>query len=163
MPIPTRPDEGEEIATDWGQQVHDDTFSPKGARLQGPNSAIGTSEEQLGLDTGLDDPGGWLDAANDRAVVPTAADGLYAVMVRGRSIDSTALTRILMYVNDAETSRAQQEGEGGSAVPLLIAEIRPFVAGDEIVFKAKRIGSGDDPDVRITEAAFVRIGREWGA
>lgn len=84
MPDPTRPVAGAPIDTDWGQQVHDRVFEPKGTRTHadtGSGSTITSTFAQLQLDTADDDPGGWL-TGSDSLVVPTGAGGLYSYTLR---------------------------------------------------------------------------------
>lgn len=162
MPIPTRPINGGGIDTDWGQQVHDDTFSPKGCRLEGSGAVeCGTTPEQLPLDTALNDPSGWLDAGSNSAVVPSDAEGIYAISCRCVSDESSAATRVLLYQNGVAIARAYEQGAGTSQIQLLLAPIRYLSAGDEFTVFGQRDGSGDDPEVFVAELTFVRLGREW--
>jgi len=163
MPAPTRPIAAATITTDWGQQVHDATFAPKGCKVRGAEVSVSTTPEQLPLDEAVLDPGGWLDTTNNLLECPTGADGLYILIARGRTDESSATTRIYAYLNGAETTRGQEEGEGSNAVPINLADMFTLVAGDQLTFWAERINAGSDPNVRMTEVYVVRVGYEFGA
>jgi hypothetical protein len=76
MTIPTRPVGGAATETNWGQEIHDAVFTPKGARVAGgAASSVDAAYEQLQLNTAVDDPGGWL--ASDQLTVPTGAGRMY--------------------------------------------------------------------------------------
>ena len=48
MPDPTRPVAGAPIDTDWGQQIHDRVFQPKGVRSRNNTTqSVGTTFAQL--------------------------------------------------------------------------------------------------------------------
>ena len=87
MPDPTRPVAGAPIDTDWGQQIHDRVFQPKGVRSRhNTTQTVGTTFEQLGINTADDDPGGWL--ASDTLTVPAGAGGLYAFWIKVAANDT---------------------------------------------------------------------------
>jgi hypothetical protein len=77
MPLPSRPVSGTTIDSEWGQAVHDYTFAPSGCQASGGAVTVSTSAVQLPIDTAVDDPGGYVDIAGDRIVIPTGGDGLY--------------------------------------------------------------------------------------
>lgn len=101
MPDPTRPVAGAPIDTDWGQQIHDRVFEPRGTRVHaapGSGSSVGTTFAQLQLDTADDDPGGWL--GSDELEVPTGAGGLYSYTLRVNvDGDNNEAVRLEMRVN----------------------------------------------------------------
>src|SRR5690349_10082019 len=106
MAIPTRPVSGASIESEWGQQVHDYTFAPAGCELTTATTRVvnGTPGGQhCHLDVATDDPGGYLDAAGDQAVIPAAGAGLYTVFLALDSVNGSAgdgfQTRAYIYVN----------------------------------------------------------------
>ena len=166
MPIPTRPVSHADIATDWGQAIHDDTFAPKGTSLYSVTTrSISTSALGLFLDTADDDPGGWLDSANNRAEVPTDLDGLYLITATVDSVNGTAgdFTRIFLLVNGTAIASAIAINEGGTHVTAAIADIVTLTAGDLIALQAQKRGSGSNITAYITKLKIVRLGRELGA
>jgi hypothetical protein len=167
MPVPTRPVDGAEIATDWGQEVHDHTFAPAGCRVSSSapvEMAPAAAYTNMPLDTAEDDPGGWLDAANDRIVVPADRGGLYLMTTRAISDngEDTDETRVQTRVNGAEVFRTQLGNEGATAVHHVGALILALTAGDIITVRALQVGSGDRADVEVRELAIVRLGAEIG-
>jgi hypothetical protein len=154
---------GAPIDTDWGQQVHDATFTPRGTRVAGGSStAVGTVYEQLQLNTATDDPGGWL--ASDALTVPSGAGGLYLYTINMQTDngDVGERTGIQLRVNgsalvawfiDNNGTTAEFDGRSGLA---------NMSAGDVITAYAKKSG-GVDPDVLVRELSFVRLGSDMGA
>lgn len=165
MPDPTRPVAGAPIDTDWGQRVHDQTFTPQGTRVAGgAASGVGTTLEQLNLNTAIDDPGGWL--ASDALTVPADAGGVYLFALSGTSSGGTAgstNTRLTLRVNGAEVARAQHENEGASAIRLNMAGVLALDAGDVLTVYARNSSASPEADVEVTELALVRLGTELGA
>ena len=163
MPDPTRPVPGAPIDTDWGQQVHDATFTPPGTRVAGGTStATGTTYEQLQLNTATDDPGGWL--ASDSLTVPTGKGGLYAFSLN-ISTDNGSVgerTGVQIRVNGLTLQAWFIENNGTTAEFDTSAGIADLSAGDIINVWAKKTG-GLDPDVLVRALTFVRIGSEMGA
>lgn len=163
MPDPTRPVAGAPIDTDWGQQVHDNVFTPKGARVAGgASTAVGTTLEQLQLNSLVDDPGGWL--ASDSLTVPVAGDGLYyyAIVVRTDNGSVGERTKVHLRVNgsavvgwfiDNNGTTAEEDGRSG-----LLA----LSAGDVLNVYAAKTG-GLDPDVLVVSLALIRMASEMGA
>lgn len=102
MPDPTRPVAGAPIDTDWGQQIHDRVFQPKGVRCHadtGSGSSVGTTFVQLQIDVADDDPGGWL-GGSDSLTVPTGAGGLYSYNLRlNVDGDNNEACRLEMRIN----------------------------------------------------------------
>lgn len=167
MATPTRPTTGGAIELDWGQQVHDDTFAPKGTKVSGGDvtQLAAAAQVKLPLDSALDDPGGWLDSANDRLEVPADADGLYFYRVWIRTDEGAATdeTRGYVRVNNVEHNRNTVGQEGSTAIPCVITGFEQLAEGDLITFYASQIGSGTRATVGVVDAQFVRIGRELGA
>lgn len=167
MPIPDRPVSGATIEAEWGQEVHDDTFTPLGFAAHGGTSAsVGTTPGGLHFDVADDDPGGWLDAANDRAEVPTGADGLYLFVVRFNTVNGTADdtdTRGYILINGTNTSSVLATNAGGTNVAFVLADMIDLTAGDLISFQAQRRGSGSNPSVTVLSCKVLRMGYEFGA
>lgn len=166
MPIPDRPVSGELIEAEWGQEVHDRTFAPKATLVHGTASTLtGTSSVQLDLSTGDDDPGGWLDAANDRLVVPSGADGLYDMFVRATSTsgeDGTSV-RIYLMLNGSEYVRFQEDCDTGIQITISGSPHIDLTAGDVLTVRGQRIGATPAPQVTVARLSLVRQGDERGA
>lgn len=168
MPVPDRPVEGAEVETEWGQEVHDRVFAPKGTKLSGAAVSIADNTfATIPLDAAIDDPGGWHDAVNDRAEVPTGGEGLYDIFARFQSDDVDASVRVrgYVYVNGAEVGRADIDGDGSVqinwGVPLIGVEL---AAGDLITTAAKKIGTaGAAILVLVVSLTVIRRGAELGA
>ena len=96
MPLPTRPVADATIETDWGQAIHDYTFAPAGCLVSGSAVSMpsGGTLATLDLSTADDDPGGYLDAANDRIVIPTDGEGLYAISAHVNTVNGLSLIHI---------------------------------------------------------------------
>jgi hypothetical protein len=166
MPIPDTPVSGEPIASEWGIDIHERVFAPKGCRVSGGGSTVTSAAITIQkLDTADDDPGGWLDDANDRLVVPTGAEGLYISSVVASSVNGVdgGQTRLFIYVNGSEVSRTLEDHETGLTVTLTIPYIAELTAGDIITYRAKKYGTGANPTVTIQSARFLRHGADYGA
>lgn len=168
-PLPSEPVAGATIATDWGVQIHGYTFAPAGAQVHsGAARAMGAGNPstllKLHLDVADEDPGGYLDAANDQLEVPTDGGGLYLVSVTFRTDNGadTDETNVRLRINGADTGFAQVGNEGATAVfgTILVATI--LAAGDIISVYARQIGSGSRADVDVIDCTVVRIGAEFG-
>lgn len=163
MPDPTRPVAGAPVDTDWGQQVHDNVFTPKGTRVAGgASSAVGTSYAQLQLNTASDDPGGWL--ASDSLTVPVAGDGLYDYSIDVQTDNGSAgeLTKVQLRVNGSAFLTFRIDNEGSTAVTDGRSGFVPLSAGDVINVYAAKTG-GLDPDVLVRSLVFVKRATELGA
>jgi hypothetical protein len=167
MPLPTRPVDAAEIATEWGQQIHDYTFAPAGAVCNGGNVAnpSGGAEVTLPIDTAVDDPGGYVDVSGNRIVIPTDGGGLYLIRHRGRTDEGDASdeTRHILYVNGAEVGRDTQQQAGSTAIALNIIAFEVLSAGDVINVKSSQIGADARADVGIVQLTLIRLGAEFGA
>ena len=166
MPIPTRPVSGAAIASEWGQAVHDDTFAPKGFSAHSATSAaVGSAFVGVHFDVADDDPGGWLDAVNDRAVAPADSDGLYWCSAIINTVNGTDgdLTMGAIYVNGAVTLTGTAPSDGGTNVPVSVNGPLTITAGDIIQIKGRKRGSGSNPTLTLTHFSIVRVGREYGA
>lgn len=167
MPVPDRPVTLTQIASVWGQEVHDYTFAPAGCQLSG--TAVSVADNtfvNLPIDTAVEDPGGWHDAVNDRAEVPTGKEGLYVVdaLFQTDDLDSGASLRCYIYLNGAGIARATEQGDDSVQMHVSVGGIFLFSAGDQITTKAKKIGSaGASVDVSLVRISFVRLGAEFGA
>lgn len=168
MPVPDRPIDAAEIATEWGQQVHDYTFAPAGCRVGGGVVAAPTSNAwaTLPIDTAVDDPGGYADLSNNRLEVPDGGAGLYLVVGRFASDDGDAddLCQFQLQVNGSEvaTSPTRQQA-GATVVSEYITTFVPLEVGDLVTARGRQIGSGDRAELNITRLEIVRLGYEYGA
>ena len=167
MPIPTRPVSGAAIASEWGDAVHDQVFSPKASDCGGASTSVLNTFSPFLLDMSVatDDPGGWLDAANDRQVVPTDADGLYTWFCRADSsvgVDGQHI-RIYLFLNGAEFTRFQSDCDTGSTITISGMCHIDLVAGDVLTVYAAKKGSGADPHVGLITSSVIRHGYERGA
>lgn len=144
MPLPDRPVDGEDIATDWGQDVHDRVFAAKGCWLHGTLQSVDATLEKLNLDNADDDPGSWLDAANDRAEVPTGAEGLYHVSVDFNSVngDDGDLVRGFLYLNGANVGAAVGDSQDGVHIVFTLYKMLDLTAGDLLECYAQIRGPG---------------------
>lgn len=164
MADPTRPVAGAPIDTDWGQQVHDRVFTPRGARVSGGGStSVGTTLEQVQLNTGDDDPGGWL--GSDKLTVPAGAGGLYlfALAVTSSGGDAAGNTRVTLRLNGTEVSRAQHEQEGASAIYLNLAGILDLDAGDQLAVWARNSDGSPEAVITVQRFTVVQLGSVLGA
>ena len=136
MPDPTRPVAGAPIDTDWGQQVHDRIFEPKGTRTHHNTSqSIGTTFAQLAINTADDDPGGWL--SSDTLTVPSGAAGLYAFWIKVAANDTdTRSFRIELRLNGAAYG-SQRYDHAGSFISVSFAGLIDLSAGDELELWAR--------------------------
>ena len=168
MPVPTRPTDGAEIATDWGQAIHDYTFAPTGVEASGAAVAMlaAAANRVLPLDTPDDDPGGWLDAANDRLEAPDDAEGLYLCRVLVAAVDGGGSDEIVaeLLFNGANVMRmGPVESLGATTIPVQGTTFLRIVPGDLIQVRARQVGSGARADVDIRSIILVRQGAELGA
>ena len=165
MALPTRPVDDAEIATDWGQAIHDYTFAPSGCRCSGGTITLTTTPATLPIDTAIEDPGGYVSTALDRLVVPTGGEGLYAMGVIVQEITgaATTSTRVYLLVNGAQVCVATEENDGGNAVQIPLNTYATLVAGDIVTVQAAKRGTGTSPTAFISSLTVVRIGAELGA
>lgn len=168
MTLPDRPVSAADIETEWGQAVHDYTFAPKGADLttittRVVNTTVGG--QHCHLDVATDDPGGFLDAVNDQAVVPTGGEGLYLMILKLDSVGGTAgdFTRAFIYLNGVAYASAIEENAGGTHIAVTVPALLPLTALDVIRVYAQKKGSGTDPTVKVESLRFIRQGAEYGA
>ena len=160
---PTRPVIGAPTEAEWGQAVHDAVFTPRGARVAGGTStAVGTTMEQLQLNTAVDDPGGWL--SSDHIELPTGSTGLYDwnLEVQTDNGDDGDFTKIQLRVNGASAKTFRIANEGTTAVVEGRSGLIQLDAGDIITVYAAKTG-GLDPDVTVLALSLLRRGDEVGA
>lgn len=162
MPDPTRPVAGAPIDTDWGQQVHDRVFQPKGVRCHGDSQAVGVTPSQLNLNHVDDDPGGWL--ASDTLTVPSGAGGLYSYGLRVSTDDGDPgeQTVVNMRVNGSAVIQIRIDAEGSTAQFGGVGDIIELSAGDTIELWANKTG-GPNHNVIVRSFQFVIIGTSIGA
>lgn len=168
MTLPDRPIDAAEIATAWGQQVHDYTFAPAGCKVTGGEVAAPSASAwvTLPIDTASDDPGGYADLANNRLEVPDGGAGLYLFLVRLASDDGAATdyAQFRIMVNGAEFVRSPVlEQAGATVVSTYITTGGELTVGDQVTIQGRQIGSGTRADLSITNLFLVRIGAELGA
>jgi len=167
MPLPTRPVSMAAIASEWGQQVHDYTFAPAGAICSGGSITAPTADAwaTLPIDTAVDDPGGYVDTANNRIEIPTDGSGLYAIRCRVSSDDGAATDRsqIRFRVNGTEIHRNTETQEGGDIITLNVSTFADFTVGDLITVQARQVGSGARATLTLTSLEIIRMGFERGA
>lgn len=166
MPLPDRPVAGAEIATDWGQEIHDRVLAPKGVQAHGAaGRTVDTTPAGLDLDTADEDPGGWL-VGGDIVEVPTGAEGLYVINPHYYVTGGTTGQEIVatMALNGPVVT--------GTSIPCITSasthggftDIRALSAGDQLSFQARKVAaSGADPNVQLLGLSIVRIGNEIGA
>ena len=166
MPLPDRPVANTTIDSEWGQAVHDWTFAPKGAELTTvTTTTVSTTPGGVHLDVATDDPAGFLDAVNDRVVVPTGGDGLYHIILKLDSVSGTAgdYTRAYLYLNGTAYASAIEENAGGVHIAVTVPALIPLTAGDILRVYAQLRGSGTHPTVKTESLRFIRVGNEYGA
>lgn len=168
MPTPTRPVADAAIATDWGQQVHDYTFAPAGVECHGAATvemAAAGAYTRLALDTVDDDPGGYLDAANDQIEIPTDGAGYYFLSATYLSDngDDTDETRVHLMINGEFSVKSQIVNNNTVAVYDTLNWMGLLAEGDLLYFQALQVGSDARADVRVTRCSLLRLGNELGA
>ena len=167
MPLPTRPVSHASIASVWGQQVHDYTFAPAGMLCSGGTITAPAADAwgTLPIDTAVDDPGGYVDTANNRVEIPTDGAGLYVFRIRVSSDDGAATDRsqIRLTVNGSEVYRNTETQEGGDIITLNIGAMVDVTVGDLLRVQARQVGSGARASLTLTGFDMVRIGFERGA
>lgn len=166
MPLPDRPIEGAEIATEWGQEIHDRVFAPSGCQVHSSGAgAVSTTPNQLDLSVIDEDPGGFV--GSDLVEIPTDRGGLYDVFVRGNSVNGSAgagfTTRFLLDLNGATISTGIADNEGGTNVTIPVSWTGLLSAGDQLKVYAQRRGGGTNPDVQVNSMVVLRRGAEFGA
>jgi hypothetical protein len=168
MPVPSRPVTSTVIASAWGQGVHDYTFAPSGcdvttATTRTVNTTVGG--QKCHLDVANEDPGGYLDAPNDRLEIPTNGEGLYYGHIWLDSVDGTAgdQTRVYLYINGVEGPNAIGDNDGGVHIAVILPFLEVFAAGDQIEVYAQKRGSGTNPTVYVRGFKMIRVGAEVGA
>lgn len=168
MPLPDRPVEGAEIATEWGQEIHDRVFAPSGCEVHSSSAGnVGTSLSQVNLDVADNDPGGFLVAASDLVEIPTDRGGLYVVYVRGNTVGGSAgdgfQTRFQLWLNGSQVSAGIEDNAAGTNVPVPVFWVGVLSAGDQLKVYAQRKGAGTNPNVSVISFVLLRIGAELGA
>lgn len=168
MAVPDRPDPGESIASEWGDAVHDYTFAPSGASVYGDaNTSLTTTFSKMSLNHVNEDPGGYLDNANNQVEIPTGGEGLYIIDVTISTINGSAGagfgTRAQLRLNGNGVAHGKEDNNGGTAVRFNLGCIRVLAATDILSVYCQKIGSGTAPDATVVDFTLVRIGAEFGA
>ena len=164
MPLPDRPVDGAEIATDWGQAIHDYTFAPTGCTAHGAGVTCTTTATNLPIDVADDDPGGWVDIVGNRLVAPTGADGLYIIMAAYNAVSGTLGDNVrgIVLLNGSQYATALADSDGGVHVVWNVVSLVDVSAGDVFTFQGQKRGTGSNPGVSVV-VSLVRIGAELGA
>lgn len=166
MALPDRPTTLTPIESEWGQAVHDWTFAPKGADLHSDTTrTVSTTPGKLHLDIASEDPAGFLDAANDRVVMPAGSEGLYVIFLIMNSVNGTSgdEARVYLYLNGSSYVNTIEDSAGGVNVAVAISTLIPLTAGDIIEAYGQKKGSGTNPTVRVKSLRMIRVGNEYGA
>lgn len=168
MPLPDRPVSMASVEAVWGQAVHDYTFAPSGCAVHSSAAvSVGTSGVKQNLDVADDDPGGYLDAANDQVEVPTGGEGLYVIFVQGRTVNGSTgtgfKTRFALNINGTSVALGNEDNEGGINLQIPISWYGVLSAGDIINVYAQRRGAGTNPDTSVDSLILIRLGAEFGA
>jgi hypothetical protein len=168
MAIPDRPVAAAPIETEWGQAVHDYTFAPSGCTVHGTTgTSLGGTLSKMNLSIADDDPGGYLNAANNRVVIPSGGEGLYSVFLKVRSVNGSAgagyQTRASIYLNGTGVAYDNDDNAGATNVVVTVIWIGDLAAGDHIEVYAQKRGGGTAPDVTVEALTVVRMGSELGA
>jgi hypothetical protein len=168
MTLPSRPVTATTIDSEWGQAVHDYTFAPAGGAVSGADVSTEAGSlvpRKLPLDTAIDDPGGWLDASNDRLEVPANGAGLYLfrAWVRSDEGSSSDETRVYLRVNNVEVSRVTEGQEGATAISCVLVDFLTLVEGDVIAVWAAQVGTGSRATVGVVSLKWCRLGAEFGS
>lgn len=166
MPLPDRPVDGAEIATEWGQEIHDRVFAPAGCAVHSSGfGAVSTTPTQIDLSVVDEDPGGFV--GSDLVEIPTDRGGLYDVFVRGKTINGSAgsgfATRFILDLNGGTVSTGIASNENAVGVTVPVSWIGTLSAGDQLKVYAQRIGAGTNPDVQVDSMIVLRRGAEFGA
>lgn len=170
MALPTRPVSGASIESTWGQAVHDYTFAPAGCRAHSgsattlPNSL---ATVKINLDVADDDPGGYVDTANDQVEIPTNGEGLYHLSVRCTQTSGTGSAwRFKIFINGSIYTHINFDvnSDGSQTQNAIGIDLPDMAAGDIVSIHGNKIGaSGPDPNVSITHFQLRRVGAEYGA
>jgi hypothetical protein len=156
--IPTRPVAGAPIVSAWGGDVHDRIYTPAGVIVSGPASIGVTAQITVQLATVAYGNAAFLDAANNRLVVPAGLSGLYAILAELNATNTVSWTRFLVRRNGATFGTGQNvQGMGNSAAYASIAGLIALADGDTIDFTGQ-CDAGDAADLQATRIALVRIG-----
>lgn len=166
MPDPTRPVAGAPIDTDWGQQIHDRVFTPKGTRVAGGAassiSAVTPSVAQLQLNTAVDDPGGWL--SSDTLTVPVGGAGLYQIFLDVQTDNGSVDDRTYVELrrNGSKAKGFFIEQNGSTAETDDRAFFVSLAAGDTLNVHAGKTG-GLNPDVLVRSLDVIIVASDIGA
>ena len=168
MPLPDRPVANTTIDSEWGQAVHDYTFAPSGCKVHGAsNSSVGTTNSKMPLAIADDDPGGFLDAANNQVEIPTDKGGLYVTYVQGNTVNGSAgdgfQTRFHIYLNGSPVASASNDNAAGVNTAIPVTYWGELSAGDILSVYSQRRGGGTNPDTQVISMIVLRVGAEFGA
>lgn len=167
MPLPTRPVDAADIETEWGQQVHDYTFAPKGCEVSGGSRTVSnvTGGLRISFDTAVNDPGGFHDVVAGNLTVPTGGEGLYIMFLVVDSVNGTTgdETRAFLYINGVARAHSLEDNAGGTHIRITVSVLAQLTAGDIITAYAQKKGTGTNPTVYVESLRIARIGADYGA
>lgn len=166
MALPDRPVSGAPIESVWGQTIHDRVLAATGCDLTTATTrTVNSTPGKCHLDVANDDPAGFLDAGNDRAEVPTGAEGLYLLMLTFNSVNGDVgdSVRAYIYKNGTSIAEAVTPSNAGTNVKVIIPTFLALVATDLIEVYAARIGSGTTPTVKVISLQMIRLTDAYGA
>lgn len=167
MTLPTRPVAHASIESAWGQAIHDYTFGPAGCRVHS-TSTVNVNVTPINtchIDVADADPGGYMDAANDRLVVPTNGAGLYSYAFRVTSTNGTTgdTVRAILYLNGGFISSWIENCITSTQIVVSGAGHIVLTAGDILTIGVQRSGGATLPVASLTQLSIVRIGADYGA
>ncbi len=166
MALPTRPVSGAPIESAWGQVIHDRVLAAAGCDLYDttPHNVNSTSS-QLYLGLAHDDPGGYLDAANNRAEVPTDGEGLYLIIATVNGVNGTAgeQFRVFILLNGTNVASGVATSAGGTNIRLSVPTMQALTATDQLEVWGQRVGSGTTPTLTVPQFTMLRLTDSYGA
>ncbi len=166
MALPDRPVDGAEIATDWGQEIHDRVLAASGCDVWSSTAnTVGGTINTLPLNMTHEDPGGYLVGASNRVDIPTGKEGLYLLIARLNAVNgaTTTDTRGTIYLNGSEIARALEDNNAGTNITVTVVALYYLSAGDQLQVRAIKRGTGTSPDVNVSSFQLLRITDNYGA
>jgi hypothetical protein len=165
MALPTRPSAGAPIATDWGDEINDRVLAASGGRFHGGTRTVAGTPLKVDLSVPDADPGGFLDAGNDRVEIPTDRQGLYLVNLILDSVNGDVgdSTRAYLYLNGASIATGLEDNNGGTHIAVAVTVLQALTATDLLEVYAQRKGSGTAPTVKVNSLQLLRLTDDYGA
>lgn len=159
--VPPKPATGQPIASVWGGDVHERTYSPDGCFAAGAIITGVTAEVKLPLDSVVLGASQYLDAANNQLIVPASGSGLYLVAVSVLFQNSATWARVrpwkngTAHVGGAWTYRGTSAGTAGA---FLSHSYLSILSDGEILDFRGQCDAADPGDLTVLRAGMVRIG-----